>query len=306
MADSTWICSNCRSINAAAARRCYSCRAPREMALDLADERLALSAKRVDSGKEQAAFAERAGEQYRSSSVRAWIVRLAVLAVVLTELIVNARLVHWLEDVRSLEQIATSGGEIADAAIEGTLAEIIPILLLFGALVGVWVVAWICWGAWLSRVVANVPPLGGGWPATSPTSAFWTSVIPFFNIYGATSVLRDVITRLSPKGEARTGRLTAWWLSLFVYLIPWIGLIPGPTFVLRLAYRAIVAWIDTVLTALTGSELDASIIETGLGFGVLLLAAVLALLVVEQVEDLQAQRTSDLSAGPARLAGQAG
>ena len=42
MADSnTWICSNCRSINEGRSR-CYSCRAPRTLELDLSDTSISL------------------------------------------------------------------------------------------------------------------------------------------------------------------------------------------------------------------------------------------------------------------------
>ena len=305
MADSnTWICSNCRSINEGRSR-CYSCRAPRTLELDLSDTSISLLGQAATRSEDHAALAERAGEQYRSSAVRAWIVRLAILAVVLADLFASARIIHIGEDFLALQQRRSSGGVVTDADWLALLQDFYPYVALLVVYLGAWVIATICWGAWLSRVVANVPSLGGGWPATSPTAAFWTSVVPFFNIYGATSVLRDVITRLSPKGEARTGRLTAWWLSLFLYLIPWIGLIPGPTFVIRLAYQAIVAWIDAVLTAVTGTQIGAGIIESAITFGILLLSAVLALLVVEQVEELQ-ERRRGIAAGPARAAGQAG
>src|SRR5207244_13247908 len=61
----------------------------------------------------------------------------------------------------ALEDSATTFGLVRRAII-------LPTLLFFGA--------------WLGRVVSNVPALGGGIPGTSPWRAFVTTLVPGLNL----------------------------------------------------------------------------------------------------------------------------
>jgi len=69
-------------------------------------------------------------------------------------------------------------------------------------------------GAWLSRVVANVPALGGGIPGTSPWRAFVTTLVPGLNLRTVPGTIQDVLYRLDPKAG-----------GFFMVAIAWIGLV---------------------------------------------------------------------------------
>ena len=80
------------------------------------------------------------------------------------------------------------------------LAIVVPALVFFGA--------------WLGRVVANVPALGGGIPGTSPARALVNTLIPLVNLKTVPGMIQDVLYRLDPKGG-----------GFFMVMIAWIGLV---------------------------------------------------------------------------------
>ena len=222
-------------------------------------------------------MAKRAGASYSSSAGRATLVEGAIFIVTalsIVEAVWTALFLQILPDVEFSEAVA----------------EARVLLLLVGAEVLAWLLAFIAWGAWLSRVVANIPALGGGWPAVTPRAAFVNSVVPIYNLYGATAIVRDVLVRLSAPGAARIGLLTAWWLALFVAVLPSFGLIPGPTFVIRLAYTFIDNTIVELLVRLTGNQFHPGAVDAVLNVTFLILAATLALRLVHHIEELQESR----------------
>ena len=175
-------------------------------------------------------------------------------------------------------------------AIEPLLPAAKLFLLLIGGQALAWIVAFVAWGAWLSRVVSNVPALGGGWPGSTPGAAFVSSIVPGYNLYSATSILRDAMTRLSDAGKARLGLLTTWWIFLLLAILPIIGLIPGPVFFIRLAYRLLIDLVVGVVAAVTHSDLSATLVASAVNGLLLVIAAVLAILLVSHIEELQDQR----------------
>jgi hypothetical protein len=272
-----WVCGNCRSINSDRTDRCYSCRAPKALAVDLRSTAPPIRLTADTPPEKQAEVAKRGGATYASSSGRATVVEGAiyiVTALSIFEAVWSALFVQILPDVDYSE----------------ALAEATVLLYLLGAEVLAWLLAFVAWGAWLSRVVANVPALGGGWPAVTPRAAFVNSVVPIYNLYGATAIVRDVLVRLSAPGAARIGLLTAWWLALFVAVLPSFGLIPGPTFVIRLAYTFIDNAIVALLVRLTGNQFAPGAVDAVLNVTFLILAAVLALRLVRHIEALQRSR----------------
>ena len=272
-----WVCGNCRSINSDRAGRCYSCRAPKALAVDARSTAPPIRLTAETAPEKKAEVAKRAGASYASSSRRATVVEGAIFVVTF---------------VGILEAVWTAlFYEIApDVDYAELIAEARVLLYLIGANLLAWLLAFVAWGAWLSRVVANVPALGGGWPAVTPRAAFINSVVPIYNLYGATAIVRDVLVRLSAPGAARIGLLTAWWLALFVAVLPAFGLIPGPTFVIRLAYTFIDSAIVALIGRLTGSQFDPGAIDALLNVTFLILAASLALRLVHHIEDLQRSR----------------
>jgi hypothetical protein len=227
--------------------------------------------------EKQAELAKRAGASYSSSAGRATVVEGAIYVVTalsIFEAVWTALFLQILPDVDFTEAVS----------------EARVLLYLVGAEVLAWLLAFVAWGAWLSRVVANVPALGGGWPAVTPRAAFINSVVPIYNLYGATAIVRDVLVRLSAPGAARIGLLTAWWLALFVAVLPSFGLIPGPTFVIRLAYTFIDNTIVELLVRLTGNQFQPGAVDAVLNVTFLIIAATLALRLVRHIENLQRER----------------
>jgi hypothetical protein len=80
------------------------------------------------------------------------------------------------------------------------LAVVLPALLFFAA--------------WLSRVVSNVPALGGGIPSTSPGRAFVNTLIPLVNLRTVPGMVQDVLYRLDPRGG-----------GVFMVGAAWFGLV---------------------------------------------------------------------------------
>jgi hypothetical protein len=185
------------------------------------------------------------------------------------------------------------------ASDEDLLARLRVVLLLLGGELVAWILAFVAWGAWLSRVVSNVPALGGGWPRSSSQAAFVSAIVPGYNLYSATSILRDAMDRLSESGKTRMGLLTAWWIFLLLAILPIIGLIPGPVFLIRLAYRLLIDLVVGVVAAITHSDLSATLVANAVNGALLLIAATLAILLVNHIEALQEARAPIAKADPA-------
>jgi hypothetical protein len=280
----TWVCGNCRSINPTRSRTCYRCKSPQTLAMDPASTTppaVILDDAPVEKKLE---IARRAGATDRSSASAAWMVRLAVVVVTILTL---ARIGF---DVWVLGQEPTDD-------LDQLLATLDPILLVI--LGAAWLASFAAWGAWLRRVVANVPALGGGWPGTSPDAAFLSAAIPGSNLVWGTAVMRDVISRLSPPGSAALGLLTGWWIATVLAALPWIGRIPGQPAMHRLGYLLFAGSLAGIASAIVGSEVsEEQMIEVMAG-AIMILAAALAIWLVDQIEDLQEARRRELPAGEA-------
>lgn len=70
--------------------------------------------------------------------------------------------------------------------------------------------------AWLSRVVDNVPALGGGEPSVSPRAAIGWWFVPFANFVKPYAIVADVWRRLGAIGSRGPALIIAWWVL-------WIG-----------------------------------------------------------------------------------
>jgi hypothetical protein len=209
-----WVCGTCHSINRQRGSSCYKCGAPQSGAINaIADVRT------------ESAIQTRARVPYRSSLLRAllasvFIVAYAVLTVVV--LFESLPAVQYLRgQVPAIMQGQLDSTEIlrlsAPAAIPTLLAGIAGIAAL------------VFFAAWLSRVVMNVPALGGGTPTTTPTKAFFYPLIPFWNLLKTPPMIQDALYRLDPKaggffmilvawiglvGSAILGFLVGWWVNL--------------------------------------------------------------------------------------------
>jgi hypothetical protein len=79
---------------------------------------------------------------------------------------------------------------------------------------GVLLLALLYFGAWLSRVIMNIPALGGGVPTTTPTKAFIYPIIPIVNLIKVPGMIQDALYRVDPKAG-----------GFFMVALAWIGLV---------------------------------------------------------------------------------
>jgi hypothetical protein len=196
-----WVCGSCHSINRQRSNRCYKCGA--EQAVAATGE--------MATHRQEQAIASRHVVAYRPAAalgIAAAIFLLGLAAVSIAEALESVRTSPLVLD--QLDVLKRTGriDQTAFAALESTaatiglvrLAIILPTLLFFAA--------------WLSRVVSNVPALGGGIPGTSPWRAFVTTLVPGLNLRTVPGTIQDVLYRLDPKAG-----------GFFMVAIAWIGLV---------------------------------------------------------------------------------
>ena len=196
-----WVCGNCHSINRQRNAKCYKCGAAQATA----------ATGEMATLRQEQAIATRTVVAYRPAAalgLAAAIFLLGLVAIAVVALVDSLDIYRFIS--AQLDLFETSGA-FDDAAIAARLAQsdqlglinlfvIIPVLLFFGA--------------WLSRVVANVPALGGGLPDTTPFRAFVNTLIPLVNLRTVPGMVQDVLYRLDPKGG-----------GLFMVGIAWLGLV---------------------------------------------------------------------------------
>jgi hypothetical protein len=204
-----WFCSTCHSINRQRDSRCYKCHAPQDEGASAGTEL------RVG-----AAIANRSVVPYRSS----WL--LAVIAIVL--ILIFAALgiglllaslgdVDWL---RGQVTIILNGGTLDQAELaRRTLRLAVPTLLRLAVALG----ALITFAAWLSRVMSNIPALGGGTPGTTPTKAFIYPLIPLWNLIKVPGMIQDALYRVDPRAGGFFMVAVAWFGLVGSWFISFIG-----------------------------------------------------------------------------------
>ncbi|MEA2548632.1 MAG: hypothetical protein QOE42_1230 [Chloroflexota bacterium] len=196
-----WVCGTCHSINRQRSNRCYKCGAEQDVA----------ATGEMATHRQEQAIAIRHVVAYRPAAalgIAAAILLLGLAAVSIAEALDSARTSPLVLDQLDVLKRTGQFDEAAFTALERSsatiglvrLAIIIPTLVLFGA--------------WLSRVVANVPALGGGIPGTSPWRAFFTTLVPGLNLRTVPGTIQDVLYRLDPKAG-----------GFFMVAIAWIGLV---------------------------------------------------------------------------------
>jgi hypothetical protein len=215
-----WVCSTCHSINRQRGSTCYKCGAPQSAAVEvLADVRTEL------------AMQSRAAVPYRTSILRAivaaaFIVAYAVLGVIV--LVQGLAVTQYLRDeIPNIFNGQVDNAEIIRLAAPAVVPALLQTICGLGALV--------FFAAWLSRVVMNIPSLGGGTPRTTPTNAFIYPLIPFWNLFKTPPIIQDALYRVDPKaggffmillawvglvGSAIIGFLVGWWVNLRIATIP--------------------------------------------------------------------------------------
>jgi hypothetical protein len=114
---------------------------------------------------------------------------------------------------------------VVNAGEAGTLTEARAAsaeTLIYNAAAGFmvfYVLSAIAFLAWLSRAVDNAPPLGVGFPPTSPTGAIGWWFVPVANLFKPYQVVADLNRRMSLQ-RPRTWLPLAWWLLFIVSPVP--------------------------------------------------------------------------------------
>jgi uncharacterized protein DUF4328 len=202
MAGERWVCGSCRSLNEVRSTRCYKCRTPRALAeADLSTLIVAgAGATEAAAAVTQAASGAVLGG-YQDSSARAGLAQCMIVATGILAVLASLAGADVL-------------GMLIDGDTEGARRDIGILNTLGWVLYGFAAVTLVCWAAWLSRVVGNVPKVGLGWPNVSPTAAFIENFLPGWNLLRVPAILRDVLHRLEPEDGRGNMLLVAAWLGL--------------------------------------------------------------------------------------------
>lgn len=252
-----WACRVCRSINTHRADRCYSCHTPREVA----------GVKPTELSVTEPPPVIGPTGTYRSSENRAVLATIATVVFIL-----GTYVALWIGfQVGTLR--ADRQREAADELFQSSQ-------LLFGLPVVLGLVALITYGLWISRAVANLPPLGAGYSRVSPRWAFFEPLIPGLNLYSLPARAGEVISRLG--GSMLGTSLIA--ISFF--------LIIGPPIAAGIFLRAIRIFEGREFWRTLGTTLLAS-------FTVQVVGLAIALYIIWHIEGMFRRRLAGERPGPA-------
>lgn len=261
-ASDIWVCSNCRSINPLSRGKCYRCNTPIEVA----------AAKPEDLSFAHQEVAPEPTGVFRSSESLAVIVSVSVVAFILATLV--ALWINW-----TATELRASDGLAASRALLGERLPVIALAPIFG------VIALVAFGAWIRRIVENLPALGVGYSRVSPTWAFFEPLIPGFNLYAVPARMGEAIQKLGPHPSA----------------MPLLGL------ALILAFGPPV--VVGVLLRFTGFFGTGADLRAAIAIGLILvficqaIALLIGLVVLWMIEGLQRSKRASIAAPPGEPAG---
>ncbi len=285
-----WVCGNCHSINRQRGNRCYKCGASQEKA----------ATGEMSTLRQEEAIISRTVVRYRPAAalgLAASFFLLGLAAVSIVLIIDSIGLSGFLD--RQLALLGSSGS-IDESALEARLAQSDQLGLLSLAVV---VPALLFFASWLSRVVSNVPALGGGVPGTSPWRAFVNTLIPLVNLKTVPGMLQDVLYRLDPKAG-----------GLFMLAIAWLGLVgswiisfvAGWYLDLRLTFDLRdAATVDEAIKSMRSLMTAAVVLDIVTGILITIGAIVLIMVMVRierrsRARDAEVRAVADAKLGPAR------
>jgi len=260
-----WVCGNCHSINRQRNNRCYKCGSAQETA----------ATGEMATHRQEQAIVSRTLIAYRPAAalgMAAAIFLLGLAAVSVAAAVESLSVMTFANqqldllkatgaiDEAEFSRVATS----LDTLALVRLAIVLPTILFFAA--------------WLSRVVSNVPALGGGIPGTSPWRAFVTTLVPGLNLRTVPGTIQDVLYRLDPKAG-----------GFFMVAIAWVGLV-GSWIISVVASRYLNARVtfdilnatslEDAVEAVRGSLIAAVIVDIVAGVLIAIGALVLILIMI--------------------------
>lgn len=271
-----WFCTNCKSLNLARSTRCYSCNVPKEHS-DAGTAQAAVRWNPIDIPPETRSAASAAGLTYESSAPRARLVVPLIAAVMI------------LSVVRFAIGAAT-GTPLLLTNYSGGITEVSlsleTILLVRGIELAVYGVAILAFIWWLSRVVANTPALGGGWPPVSPTGAIGWWFVPGANLFQGPRIVADAHERLHLDGRPGTWLVGLWWACfLGTYLV-----------------ERVVTWVVAFFSTEAAEATPIFVIAGTLRELLFLAAGAFVIWIVYEIEALQETRSAALEGAPGSLA----
>ncbi len=196
-----WVCGNCHSINRQRNDKCYKCGAKQETA----------ATGEMATHRQEQAIASRMVVAYRPAAALGIAASIFLLGLAAVSIALAYQSYSVMSFFNQQLDLLKETGQFDEAAFNSVatgfdtlaiirLAIILPLLVFFAA--------------WLSRVVSNVPALGGGIPGTSPARAFVATLIPGLNLRTVPGTIQDVLYRLDPKAG-----------GFFMVAVAWIGLV---------------------------------------------------------------------------------
>ena len=273
-----WVCGNCHSLNRQRANRCYKCGAEQKSA----------ATGEMATHRQEQAIASRQFVAYRPAAalgMAAAIFLLGLAAVSVAAAIQSTRILAFanqqldlLKTTGQIDQVAFDQMTSSSATIGLIrLGIVLPTLLFFAA--------------WLSRVVSNVPALGGGVPGTSPWRAFVTTLVPGLNLRTVPGTIQDVLYRLDPTAG-----------GFFTVALAWVGLV-GSWLISVIAARYLSARIffdirnatslEDAVEAARGSITAASVSDVVTG-GLIALGALVLIVVMIRIERRSSARDREV------------
>ena len=208
-----WVCASCHSINRQRDRRCYKCGTRQA---DGAAQIPGIGAGlRVES-----ALVNRVYHGYQSAWPFAVVASVLVLAVALMDVVLLVLNVAAAPAVREQISAILSGAPYDPNALEvqsRSLAtpELIRLVILVAAVVA--------FGAWLSRVISNIPALGGGQPSRTPMRAFIYTLIPVWNLIKVPGMVQDALYRVEPRAGGFFMVFAAWFGLVGSWIVSFLG-----------------------------------------------------------------------------------
>jgi len=196
-----WVCGTCHSINQQRSARCYKCGAKQATA----------ATGEMATLRQEQAIANRTVVAYRPATALGLAASLFLLGLVLVSLAGIVLTLGFSGFLAEQLDVLRATGSFDDAAYEARAADVARLGLANLAIV---LPGLLFFAAWLSRVVSNVPALGGGIPGTTPTRAFINTLIPLVNLRTVPGMVQDVLYRLDPKGG-----------GVFMVGLAWLGLV---------------------------------------------------------------------------------
>lgn len=212
--------------------------------------------------------------RYRSASRRASIacVLLALVALVaLLAMIQAGSGLRMVDDLRAGMLIPSEAKDFNDSTALAGLSYL--------AALSVTAIAFL---AWLSRTVDNVPALRSGTPSVTPGWAIGWWFIPFANLVKPYQIVRDIHDRLATSNSSGGGWIVlAWWVS-------WVL----GTAISQIAIRLPVPNTPGPLSTMFSVQ--------AAGYGLALLGAILAIVVVLRIQWRADERADSLGVRLAR------